>query len=142
MTVQKKGIGMKVLQIIKWPIAIAGLALMIAWTGGMFHTKVAASKLETAPGQPLPENVETYTVKLAKVAPRIDVVGTVASEETVHLSARISAYVSRVSASAGQQVKKGQVLIELDSREMREKLTAANIQLKRAHGIQPDFILI
>ncbi len=132
MTAQKKGIGMRILQVIKWPIAVAGLALMIAWTGGMFHAKVAAGKLETAPGQPLPEKAKTYTVKLTKVAPRIDVVGTVASAETVHLSARISAYVSSVSASAGQRVKKGQVLIELDSREMKEKLTAANIQLKQA----------
>ncbi len=123
---------MKLLRVVKWPIAIAGLALMIAWTGGMFHTKVAAGKLETAPGQSLPENAETFTVKITKVAPRIDVVGTVASEETVHLSSRISAYVSNVSASAGQRVKKGQVLIELDSREMKEKLTAANIQLKQA----------
>ena len=133
MTVQKKGIGMKILRFIKWPIAIAGLALMIAWTGGMFQAKVVAGKLETAPGQPLPQKALTYTVKITKVAPRIDVVGTVASEETVHLSARISAYVSRVSVSAGQRVKKGQVLIELDSREMKEKLTAANIQLKQAH---------
>jgi len=132
MTVKKKGIGMKILLVIKWPVAIAGLALMIAWTGGMFHAKTAAGKLETAPGLPLPENAKTFTVKLAKVAPRIDVVGTVASEETVHLSARISAYVSRVSASAGQRVKKGQVLIELDSREMKEKLAAANIRLKQS----------
>jgi len=132
MSAQKKGIGMKILQVIKWPIAIAGLALMIAGTGGMFHAKVAAGKLETTPGKPLPEKAKTHTVQMTKVAPRIDVVGTVASAETVHLSTRISAYVSRVSASAGQQVKKGQALIELDSREMKEKLAAANIQLKQA----------
>jgi len=132
MTAQKKGIGMKILQVIKWPIAVAGLALMIAWTGGLFHAKVTAGKLETTPGQPLPAQARTYTVQIKDVAPQIDVVGTVASEETVNLSARISAYVSRVSASAGQRVKKGQVLIELDSREMKEKLAAANIQLKQA----------
>ena len=132
MSAKKKGIGSKILQIIKWPIAVIGLALMIAWTGGMFQVKTAAGKLETTPGQPLPENAKTHTVKVVKVAPRIDVVGTVASEETVHLSARISAYVSGVFASAGQQISKGQMLIELDSREIKEKLAAANINLKQA----------
>jgi membrane fusion protein, multidrug efflux system len=132
MSERKYGIGSKVLRFLKWPIAIAGLALMIAWTGGMFHAKTEAGKLDTAPGKPLPDKAKTYTVKVARVAPKIDVVGTVASEETVHLSARISAYVSRVSASAGQRVKKGQVLIELDSREIKEKLAAANIHLKQS----------
>jgi len=124
--------GIHIVRYVKWPIAIVGLALMIAWTGGMFHTKTAAGKLDTAPGKPLPEGARTYTVTVEKVAPKIDVVGTVASGETIHLSARISAYVSRVSASAGQSVKKGQVLIELDSREMKEKLAAANIHLKQS----------
>ncbi len=121
-----------VLKIIKWPIAIVGLALMIAWTGGMFHAKTAAGKLDVNPGKSLPENAETYSVEMATVAPKIDVVGTVASEETVHLSARISAYVSSVSASAGQRVAKGQVLIKLDSREMKEKLSSTNIHLKQS----------
>jgi RND family efflux transporter MFP subunit len=105
---------------------------MIAWTGGVFHAKTAAGKLEVEIGKPLPENAGTYTVKIEPVAAKIDVVGTVASEESVHLSARISAYVSNVFASAGQSVKKGQVLIELDNREIREKLASANIQLKQS----------
>jgi len=132
MTEKEKGKGSRMMGFLKWPVSIVGLALMIAWTGGMFHAKTAAGKLDVEIGKPLPENARTYTVKLVSVAPRIDVVGTVASEESVHLSARISAYVSSISASAGQSVKKGQVLIELDSREMQEKLAAANIQLKQS----------
>jgi RND family efflux transporter MFP subunit len=119
------------LKIFKWTIAIVGLILMIAWTGGAFHVKVRAEKLAYQPGKPLPENAKTYTIQLEKVAPRIDVVGTVASEETVHLSARISAYVSKVNVSAGNPVKKGQVLIELDSRDIDEKVAAAEVNLKQ-----------
>jgi RND family efflux transporter MFP subunit len=124
--------GSRVMRFLKWPVSIAGLVLMIAWTGGAFHVKTAAGKLEIEVGKPLPENAKTHTVAVVPVAPRIDVVGTVASEESVHLSARISAYVSSVFASASQSIKKGQVLIELDSREMREKLAAANINLKQS----------
>ena len=120
------------IRFLKWPVSIVGLVLMIAWTGGVFHAKTAAGKLEVEVGRPLPENAGTYTVKIEPVATKIDVVGTVASEESVHLSARINAYVSNIFASAGQSVKKGQVLIELDSREIREKLASANIQLKQS----------
>jgi RND family efflux transporter MFP subunit len=132
MSEKKKRQGSRAIRFLKWPIAIAGVALMIAWTGGVFHAKTAAEKLEVESGKPLPENAETYTVAVEPVALHIDVVGTVASEESVHLSARISAYVSSIFASAGQLVKKGQVLIDLDSREMQEKLAAANIQLKQS----------
>ena len=132
MSEKKKGKGSRVIRFLKWPVSIVGLVLLIAWTGGAFHAKTAAGKLDVEIGKPLPENAGTYTVKLEPVAAKIDVVGTVASEESVHLSARISAYVSSISASAGQSVKKGQVLIDLDSREMREKLAAANIQLKQS----------
>ena len=133
MSEKKKGQGSRAIRFLKWPVSIVGLALLIAWTGGVFHAKTAAGKLEVEVGEPLPENAETYTVKMEPVAAKIDVVGTVASEESVHLSARVSAYVSGISASAGQLVKKGQVLIELDSREMQEKLAAANIHLKQTH---------
>mgnify|MGYP003572794091 CR=1 FL=1 len=132
MSEQKKGKGHRVIRFLKWPVSIVGLVLLIAWTGGVFHEKTAAGKLEVEVGKPLPENAGTYTVKVEPVAAKIDVVGTVASEESVHLSARISAYVSGVFVSAGQSVKKGQVLIDLDSREMQEKMAAANIHLKQS----------
>ncbi len=120
------------LKIVKWAVAVGGLVLMIAWTGGAFHAKVQAGKLDVAAGKPLPQDAKTYTVEMKKIAPRVDVVGTVTSEEKVHLSARISAYVSKVEVQTGAKVKKGQTLIELDSREIQEKLTAAKINLKQS----------
>jgi RND family efflux transporter MFP subunit len=131
MSNKQKGKPNIIFRILKWAVAIAGLVLMIAWTGGVFHTKVQAEKLAYQPGRPLPDNAKTYTVALKKIAPRIDVVGTVASEEKVHLSARISAYVSKINVSAGTAVKKGQVLIELDSRDIDEKVAAAEVNLKQ-----------
>jgi membrane fusion protein (multidrug efflux system) len=124
----KRGI---IFRILKWTVAIVGLVMMIAWTGGAFHAKVQAGKLSSRHGKPLPKDAETYTVKVEKIAPKIDVVGTVASEENVHLNARISAYVSKVYVSAGNAVKKDQVLIELDSRDIDEKMAAAEVNLKQ-----------
>jgi RND family efflux transporter MFP subunit len=132
MSREHSGKGGIIFKIFKWTVAVVGLVLMIAWTGGAFHVKVKAEKLPSQPGNPLPKDAKTHIVQIGKVAPKIDVVGTVASEENVHLSARISAYVSKVHASAGSVVKKGQVLIELDSRDIDEKLAAAEVNLKQA----------
>ena len=132
MTEKQSSKGSVLLRIVKWTMAVAGLILMIAWTGGAFHAKVQAGKLAVAAGKPLPQGGKTLTVELKKIAPKIDIVGTVTSEENVHLSARISAYVSKVDVRTGTRVKKGQTLIELDSREIQEKLTAARINLKQS----------
>jgi RND family efflux transporter MFP subunit len=56
----------------------------------------------------------------------------VVSVENVHLSARLSAYIRQVHVTAGDQVTKGQVLVSLDDRELREQLAAAEAQLKQA----------
>jgi len=132
MVAKQSSKGSVLFKIMKWTVALVGLVLMIAWTGGTFHFKVQAGKLAVVSGKPLPQEAKTYTVELKKLAPKIDVVGTVTSAENVHLSARISAYVSKVSASAGTKVKKGQTLIELDSREINEKLVAARVHLKQS----------
>ena len=132
MTEKQSSKGNVLLKMVKWVVAVGGLVLMIAWTGGAFHTKVQAGKLDARAGKPLPQDAETYTVELKKVASRVDVVGTVTAEEKVHLSSRISAYVSEVNVQTGTKVEKGQTLIELDSREIQEKLTAAKINLKQS----------
>ena len=69
---------------------------------------------------------------MAEHAPRIQVVGTAASEERINLSARIPAAVKEVFVSAGTGVKKGQVLITLDDREIREQLSAAEAGFRQA----------
>ncbi len=119
-------------KIVKWVGGIIALVAMIAWTGGFLHSKVEAGKLDVKPGIDLPKDAEIFKVKVKDIAPRIDVVGTAASEEKVHLSARLGAYIKDVFASAGDVVTKGQSLITLDDREIREQMAAAQVQLKQA----------
>ena len=93
------------------------------------------SELAEAPprGEPLPEGAVVFTAAVAQAAARVDVVGTVASEKTVTLSARLGAYVQEVYASAGDRVKAGQVLLSLDDRDIQQQVTAAEAQLKQAN---------
>jgi RND family efflux transporter MFP subunit len=56
----------------------------------------------------------------------------VESEELIHLSARISAYVDQVFVSAGDPVKKGDVLITLDDRELKKQRDFAQADFVQA----------
>ena len=113
-------------------VGIGGLAVIIAWSGGACNKKVSPDEVAFQEGIPLPSNTETLTVQPEETASRIDVIGTTASDEKINLSARLSAYVKEVFVSAGDTVKKGQVLVALDDREIREQLTAAEAQFKQA----------
>ncbi|MCX6997870.1 MAG: efflux RND transporter periplasmic adaptor subunit [Kiritimatiellaeota bacterium] len=113
-------------------VGVAGLAALIAYTGGACQAKVKPGTVAHAPGTALPPNAATLTIKSEPVAPRIEVVGTVTSERIINLSARLSAYVQEMNVSAGSVVKKDQVLATLDDREIREQLTGAEGQLKQA----------
>lgn len=113
-------------------LGLAGLALVIVWSGGFLADKTAPGQLEAPAGIAIPTGAETFEVKAERIPTRIEVVGTTASEEKINLSARIPAYVSEVFASAGDRVKKGQVLVTLDDRDIRQQLAAAEAQLNQA----------
>ena len=113
-------------------VGILGLAIVIAWSGGFLAKKTKPGKLESQPGLALPAGAETVEVKSETAPVRVEVVGTTASEEKINLSARIPAYVGEIFASAGDRVKKGQRLIALDDRDIRQKLAAAEAQLNQA----------
>ena len=120
--------------LVKIVLGVIALAVLIAWSGGLFKSKVSAGQLEVVTGRPVPEGSLTIQVKREMVAPLIDLVGTVASGEKILLSSRISAYVKRVYASAGDTVKENQLLVKLDNRDLKEQLADAEAQLNQAQS--------
>ncbi len=113
-------------------LGLAALVLMILWSGGCFKKKLPAGKINAQPGVPVAANAELMDVQMTEIKPRIDIVGTVESQERVDLSSRISADVKEVFVSAGNAVKKGQLLITLDAREMSKQLAMGETELKQA----------
>ena len=116
----------------KLVIGLVGLVAVIAWSGGFLARKVKAGKLESQPGLAVPAGAKTFEVKAENDPVQVEVVGTTASEEKINLSARIPAYVGEVFASAGDHVKKGQKLVTLDDRDIRQQLAGAEAQLNQA----------
>ncbi|MDD5677999.1 MAG: efflux RND transporter periplasmic adaptor subunit [Kiritimatiellae bacterium] len=113
-------------------VGLAILVVVILWSVGVFRSRTSSERVEYQAGLAVPPNAKLFTVKQESIAPRVDVVGTVASGVKVNLSARIPAYVKEVFVSAGSPVKKGQQLITLDDREIKEQVTAAEAQFKQA----------
>ena len=113
-------------------LGAVGLLILITWAGGMFTTKVPAGKISRDAGFAVAKDAVLYTVSEEMIFPLIDVVGTVASEEKIHLSARIPSYVKKLFVSAGDAVTKGQVMVTLDDREINEQLRAVESQFRQA----------
>jgi RND family efflux transporter MFP subunit len=114
---------------------VLGTVIMVAlilWSVGVGRSRMAGDKLARQPGLAVPAGAASLTVRAEPLEPRVDVVGTVASELRVNLSARIPAAVKEVFVSAGSPVKKGQLLLTLDDRELREQAAAAEAQFKQA----------
>ena len=117
---------------LKLALGLIGLAAVVAWSGGFLSKKVKPDVLENQAGVAVPAGAATVEVKAESAPVRVEVVGTTASEEKINLSARIPAYVGEIFASAGDRVKKGQKLIALDDRDIRQQLAGAEAQLNQA----------
>ena len=128
----KKRTGLFLKQTWKLWVGVVGLLVLVVWTSGVLRSRTAPGKVEHMPGFELPSDAATVTVATEQVPASVDIVGTVQSERKIHLSSRISAYIKDVLVSAGKPVKEGDLLVELDQREIHEKLTAAEAQLAQA----------
>jgi RND family efflux transporter MFP subunit len=108
------------------------LVLMVVWVAGGLRKRVSPGVLAAERGRALGATEASVVVHRKHVGTTVELPGTVASERTIHLSARISAYVKDVQIAPGARVKVGQKLVELDGRELREQLAAAEAQRAQA----------
>lgn len=79
---------------------------------------------ERAPSAPL-EGVTISAVQPAPVQDYFEAVGTVRSRKTATLSSKVVGTVIAVLVEEGDRVKKGQTLVEVDSRDLRAEIEAA-----------------
>ncbi|MDC9720181.1 MAG: HlyD family efflux transporter periplasmic adaptor subunit [Gammaproteobacteria bacterium] len=73
------------------------------------------------PAKPIAEQVfgvSSHLVKLQNISPEITVYGAVEARQTVQLSATVNAFVNAVNVGRGDRVSQGQLLVQLDDREL------------------------
>ena len=117
---------------IKLGIGCLLLIAMILWTAGIFRHRIAGDQ----PVQPhrlaTPAAATILIATNRLLRSQVELAGTIASERTIHLSARLAAYVKAVSSTAGQQVEAGQPLMSLDDRDLQQQLKSASASLTQA----------
>ena len=100
----------------------------IAALGFVKFRQVKAVMAVYAAFQPPPEAVTTIVAVEDKWPDTLSAIGTVAAARGVTVSADLPGVVDRIGFESGQWVRDGDVLAELDTRQERAQLTAAEAQ--------------
>lgn len=111
---------------VKWGLAALVIALLAG--GGLFAAKgMSKSKADNKPDAPkLLEFTpnEIATVKQVSLPLEVQSTGVLSAERSAIVRAKASAIVTRVLVEEGQTVKAGQVIAQLDSAELQQRLAA------------------
>lgn len=105
-------------------LTIVGLLLAILWMSGSFDSKIEPGEITST----TPYTGETLTIGSSQTHKYEEVSATVHSKQTTQVAARILAPIKAIHVKAGDTVKKGALLIELDNRNNR-----ANVAQSKAN---------
>ena len=107
------------------------LAVMTVIIGGLGFVKfqqIQAAIAQGASFQMPPEAVTTIVAQQIEWPATLSAIGSVAAVQGVVVSADLSGTVDRVAFDSGKAVRQGEVLVELDTRQERAQLAAAEAQ--------------
>jgi membrane fusion protein (multidrug efflux system) len=107
------------------------LVVMIVIIAGLGFVKFQQIQTAIAQGasfQPPPEAVTTIVAQQVEWPDTLSAIGSVAAVQGVMVSADLSGTVDRVLFDSGRAVRQGEVLVELDTRQERAQLAAAEAQ--------------
>lgn len=105
---------------------MAAAAILSGCSNGQKKAEAATAK------QPEPVEIRTASVETRKVDRTISVTGSLHPDETVTVSSEVPGRVSSILVDFGQNVRKGQVLAELDRQELNLALDRSKAALAQA----------
>jgi membrane fusion protein (multidrug efflux system) len=95
-------------------------------------TASAPARAGAAKAGAAPLDVFAEPARMERLALEIEALGTARANESVDVTAKVSNLVTAVRFEEGQQVDRGQVLVELDSEQARADLAIAEATLKES----------
>jgi RND family efflux transporter MFP subunit len=121
-------------KIIAAAVSLAFLILMFMYlTGNLFSgPKIEAGREEAE--KAAAAGMDIVQVKTAAIPLEVEAVGAVDARETAQVSSRVMAGITKMNVAAGDQVNKGQTLVELDARDARAQLAQARQALASAEA--------
>jgi RND family efflux transporter MFP subunit len=105
-------------------LSLAVLVGVIGWMSGWFHPKIQPAEAEPARREPAPEQQRAFA-RILRTPQTVDVVGTIEPYRKATVASQLMATIHRVLVRAGQSVEAGQLLVELDDRELQAQLREA-----------------
>ena len=127
------------------------LTVMIAIIAGLGFIKFRQIQTAIAQGasfQPPPEAVTTIVAAREEWPDTLKAIGSAAAVQGVVVSADLAGTVDRISFDSGRAVQKGEVLVQLDTRQERAQLAAAEAQrdlarqnFDRMQGLLKDSVI-
>lgn len=107
-------------------LALVILLIMVAWIAGAFNDKVTPSFDE----EPKPTgNYSTYTVKSTSDDIFESVAASITAKQATIISSRLLARINNINVRAGDMVKQGDVLIELENNDLSSSVIEAKGQV-------------
>jgi RND family efflux transporter MFP subunit len=109
-------------------LAVAGLLLIIAWMAGTFRDRIEPGNVTRQAGPP-PE-AELFTIQAQSLAVTEAVPATIEAKQATTISSRILARITRIEVRAGDTVKQGQLLLELERSDLESRASQAQEQVR------------
>ncbi len=109
-------------------LMLAGMAVFVAVLAGVKVWQIKSAITAYAAFQPPPEAVTTTLARQERWQATVDAIGTVAAVRGVTVSADLPGIVDAIRFESGTTVKAGDVLVQLDTRQERAQLAAAESQ--------------
>jgi len=113
-------------------LMVVVMTIFIAGLGFVKFRQFQAMAGEFAAMQPPPDAVTTIIAAQEEWPATLNAIGTVAAVQGVTVTADLSGIVSRISFDSGKTVQKGDVLVQLDTRQEEAQRAGAESQLQLA----------
>jgi membrane fusion protein (multidrug efflux system) len=109
-------------------LMLAVMAIIIGGLGFVKFQQIQTAIAQGASFQPPPEAVTTIVAQQEEWRDAFNAIGSAAAVQGVIVSADLAGTVDRVAFDSGKAVRQGEVLVELDTRQERAQLAAAEAQ--------------
>jgi HlyD family secretion protein len=116
---------------------IAGSLFVVVYSGSFGSTAASSSAL-TLKALPTAAVVQLGSVRMQPVVEKYN--GVIHAARSVEIAASLLARVDEVRAQVGDEVQAGQLLIRLDSRELKASVAVAQAELARNQAILDEMI--
>jgi membrane fusion protein, multidrug efflux system len=105
-----------------------GIAVFVGVIAFIKVRQIQAGMAQNASFQPPPEAVTTVKASQETWSSTVDAIGTIAAVHGVTIAADLPGTVAQISFESGKRVRKGDVLVRLDTRQEQAQLAAAEAQ--------------